>query len=124
MHEILRNLPPGTLVLDLGCSRGSFAEASAPAVVVRVDLQPPSNRALYGGFVQADAAALPFRDRAFAGIIANHSLEHFEDLDGALREIGRVIAPNGGLFVAVPDASTVTDKLYRWLATGGGHVNA
>jgi hypothetical protein len=24
----------------------------------------------------------------------------------------------------VPDASTLTDKLYRWLARGGGHVNA
>jgi hypothetical protein len=28
------------------------------------------------------------------------------------------------LFASVPDASTFTDKLYRWLARGGGHVNA
>src|SRR6185437_15783196 len=27
-------------------------------------------------------------------------------------------------YVAVPDASTHCDKLYRWLSRGGGHVNA
>lgn len=39
-----------------------------------------------------------------------------------------MVASDGFLFVAVPDASTVTDRLYRWLAggpaPGGGHVNA
>jgi hypothetical protein len=30
---------------------------------------------------------------------------------------------DGFLYVAVPDASTFTDKVYRWLGRGGGHVN-
>ena len=38
--------------------------------------------------------------------------------------MGGVIRPGGALYVAVPDASTVTDKVYRWLGRGGGHVNA
>jgi SAM-dependent methyltransferase len=67
---------------------------------------------------------LPFADGAFAAVISNHSVEHFVDLDAALREIGRVIRPGGALYVAVPDASTLTDRLYRWLGRGGGHVNA
>jgi SAM-dependent methyltransferase len=75
-------------------------------------------------FVRGDAAALPFRDQTFKAVISNHSLEHFDDLDGALREIGRVIHPAGMLFVSVPDASTLTDKIYRWQARSGGHVNA
>ena len=74
--------------------------------------------------VRADASRLPFRDGAFAAVISNHSLEHFDDLDAALREIRRVTRPDGALFVAVPDASTLTDHLYRWLGRGGGHVNA
>ena len=41
-----------------------------------------------------------------------------------LREIGRVVKRGGVLYVAVPDASTLTDRIYRWLARGGGHVNA
>jgi SAM-dependent methyltransferase len=75
-------------------------------------------------FVQADAAHLPFHDGSFEAIIANHSLEHFENLDAALKELGRVAKQDGWIYVAVPDASTFTDRLYRWLANGGGHVNA
>jgi hypothetical protein len=56
-------------------------------------------------------------------VISNHSLEHVENLSNSLEEIGRVLKSSGALYVAVPDASTVTDKLYRWLARGGGHVN-
>jgi hypothetical protein len=37
--------------------------------------------------------------------------------------MGRVLKPGGGLFVAVPDGSTLADRLYRWVARGGGHVN-
>jgi SAM-dependent methyltransferase len=60
----------------------------------------------------------------FDAVISNHSLEHFVDAESALREIGRVLQAGGALYIAVPDASTFTDKLYRWLARGGGHVNA
>jgi len=56
-------------------------------------------------------------------VIANHSLEHFSSLEEALEEIGRVLDPVGALYIALPDASTLCDRLYRWLARGGGHVN-
>ncbi len=74
--------------------------------------------------VRGDAAHLPFAAGVFAAVISNHSLEHFTDLAGALSEIRRVTARGGALYVAVPDASTLTDRLYRWLGRGGGHVNA
>lgn len=45
-------------------------------------------------------------------MISNHSLEHFEGLEQALDEIRRVIDPNGFLYIAVPDSSTVTDRIY------------
>jgi ubiquinone/menaquinone biosynthesis C-methylase UbiE len=47
------------------------------------------NRSDLARFVQGDAARLPFADKTFAAVISNHSLEHFDDLAGALREIGR-----------------------------------
>jgi SAM-dependent methyltransferase len=122
MHEILRNLPEQACVLDLGSRRGSFGPECCPgAVIVRLDLESPS---LYwdGGFVQGDAAWLPFHDRSFEAVIANHSLEHMTGLASALNEIGRVLKRHGRLYVAVPDASTVSDKLYRWVYHGGGHV--
>jgi SAM-dependent methyltransferase len=124
MDEILRKLKAGSLVLDLGCAEGSFPRQATAGDVVRVDRKAPKDRGDGAWFVQGDATKLPFADGTFAAVISNHSLEHFTDLPGALREIGRVISPSGSLFVAIPDASTLTDRLYRWLARGGGHVNA
>lgn len=53
-----------------------------------------------------------FRNGQFAAVISNRSLEHFEGLEQALDEIRRVIDPNGFLYIAVPDSSTVTDRIY------------
>lgn len=122
MHEILESLPPGSLVLDLGSGAGSFAKPPE-ARVVRLDLEPPPGGSTEP-FVQARAEELPFRDGSFAAVIANHSLEHIDDLPGALKEVGRVVRDRGAFFASVPDAGTFTDILYRWLARGGGHVNA
>jgi SAM-dependent methyltransferase len=121
MHEILCSVPNGAYVLDLGSRTGSFA-AGSDWFVVRVDAEVPAD--CPAGLVAARAEALPFRDRQFNAVISNHSLEHFEGLDAALAEIGRVIEPEGFLYIAVPDSSTITDKIYRWMAHGGGHVNS
>lgn len=124
MYEILRNLPAGSFVLDLGSSKGSFPHTATGARSVRLDRQISSISTDRAFQIEADAAMLPFKDKAFAAVISNHSLEHFEGMSEALREIGRVVAGGGSLYVAVPDASTLTDRLYRWLSRGGGHVNA
>ena len=113
MHEILAHLPAAAIVLDLGCGRGSFPRDATGASVVRVDYdaQPIGPSEI---MVRADAARLPFRNSTVHAVIATHSFEHFADLDGALAEIRRVIRPDGALFVSVPDATTLTDRLYRW----------
>ena len=121
MDEILRHIPPTSFVLDLRCARASFPRTSTPAIVVRLDREIRS--AIPGELVvQADASQLPFGAASMDAIIANHSLEHFDDLQASLAEIRRVIRPSGALFVSVPDAASLTDRLYRWLADGGGHV--
>lgn len=121
MHEILRSLGAGARVLDLGCYDGSFGSEACPgAQVIRLDrVSHPA----VSGFVQADAARLPFPSASFHAVVANHCLEHMDDVDGVLREIGRVLCPNGALFVSVPDGSTWTDRIYRWVYHGGEHVN-
>lgn len=122
MHEILASLPAGARVLDLGCQAGSFP-APPGLRVVRLDRDRIATRdASTGG--QADAAHLPFAAASFDAVISNHSLEHFDELQAVLHEVRRVLRPPGALYVAVPDATTLTDRLYRWMARGGGHVNA
>jgi SAM-dependent methyltransferase len=124
MIAILRHLRPGARVLDLGALTGSFPASFCPgASVARVDLEMPKPGTC-DGFVQADAGCLPFPDRCFDAVIANHSLEHIHGLSAALREIGRVVRPDGSLFVAVPDASTFSDHLFRWVyQEASGHIN-
>ena len=121
MNEILFALRPGAKVLDLGSGSGSFDAAGLQALVVRADISVPI--APPTAFVQCSAAALPFPCASFDAVILNHSLEHFDNPRLCLTEIGRVINPDGFLYIAIPDASTLTDRLYRWLARGGGHVN-
>ncbi len=121
--DLIDRLPPGARVLDLGARTGSFHTDRNDLTIIRVDLEIAPARGA-GYYVAADAARLPFRTAAFDLIVSNHSLEHFQALEETLREVGRTLGPGGALYVAVPDAGTLTDRIYRWMARGGGHVNA
>ncbi|MBZ5622272.1 MAG: class I SAM-dependent methyltransferase [Acidobacteriia bacterium] len=109
-------------MLDLGAGPGSFVTSRSDLSIVRLDLQIPRSRGS-GWYVAADAARMPFTSQSFDLVISNHSLEHFPELEETVREIGRVIRPGGTLYIAVPDAGTLSDRIYRWMARGGGHVN-
>jgi SAM-dependent methyltransferase len=115
-------LPPGARVLDVGCREGSFRAEAYEFQTVRADLNVPP--AVSVAFVQADAVQLPFPSRTFDAVILNHCLEHFVRLKPALQEIGRVVKRGGAAFVAVPDARTLTDRIYRKVfKNAGGHCN-
>ena len=122
MYEILEYLNPGARVLDLGCRNGSFPiDWRNDISVVRVDLE---KRDIPGCFVQADAEHLPFPSGAFDAVVLNHILEHVPNVKRSLQEIGRVMKRTGAAFVAVPDARTFSDRIYRKVyRDDGGHVN-
>jgi SAM-dependent methyltransferase len=122
VHEILRLLTPGQRVLDLGCAAGSFRPDETAAMVIRADLDLQAVRGAVA-FVCCDARLLPFAGQSLDAVILNHSLEHFAHPATVMAEIGRILRPPVYLYVAVPDASTITDRLYRWLGRGGGHLN-
>jgi len=122
MLHLLQILPAGARVLDLGAGSGSFPVERQDLYLVRLDLERP-HRLGTGAYVLADAARMPFPAHSFDLVVSNHSLEHFPELHAALCEVGRVLKPDGALYIAVPDASTFTDRVYRWLGRGGGHVN-
>lgn len=50
----------------------------------------------------ADLTKLQFADRSFEVVYASHVLEHIQDDRQALREIHRVLSPNGMAFLPVP----------------------
>jgi predicted SAM-dependent methyltransferase len=55
-----------------------------------------------------------FEDHSFAAVYASHTLEHFDysgDLERALGEWARILAPGGSLYVSVPDLETLSKLL-------------
>jgi SAM-dependent methyltransferase len=54
-------------------------------------------------FVTCSATHLPFQDAAFSKVISNAVLEHVEDDDVALDELGRVSRNGGRVLVCVPN---------------------
>jgi SAM-dependent methyltransferase len=95
-----------TSVLDVGTGEGQIARravAGGATRVVGVDPtvgQLDAARARGGGpaYARAVATALPFPDASFDAAVACLVFEHIEDADGALAEVGRVLA-DGGRFL-------------------------
>jgi demethylmenaquinone methyltransferase/2-methoxy-6-polyprenyl-1,4-benzoquinol methylase len=133
-------VPEGTArrVLDLCCGSGDLcflAEDRGAASVVGVDFTLPmlavareraqNRRSREDGrrgpqFVQADALALPFADGTFDAITISYGLRNIADLDAALREMRRVLAPGGRAVVldfGKPDQAFVRGAYRAFLHT-------
>src|SRR5215207_3679527 len=97
--------PDGRRVLDLGAGTGaaSRAWAAAGARPVETDLSLPMlahRRAVRPPAVCADAVALPFAAGSFDAVAAAFSLSHVPDVERAVAECARVLAPGGTLLAS------------------------
>ena len=105
---------PGMRVLDLAGGTGDLAALFAGAVgdsgnVVLADINAAMmrvgrDRLLDQGlaqveFCQASAEALPFSDASFHCVAVGFGLRNFTDKEAALRELARVLMPEGVLLV-------------------------
>ena len=104
---ILREVEGARKVLDIGCGEGQIARrlaaADATRRVVGVDPTPRQIEVARerGGDVEyriASVASLPFADAEFDTVVTCLVFEHVDDLEGAVREVARVLAP-GGRFI-------------------------
>jgi ubiquinone/menaquinone biosynthesis C-methylase UbiE len=95
-------------VIDLGCGegRGSRELRALGHRVVGADYSPTLTRAARAScpaipVLRADAAALPFAGQSADLVVACMALLDFDDLGGAVAEIGRVLRPGGQLCLAI-----------------------
>jgi SAM-dependent methyltransferase len=119
LHELLPE-PSGTTI-DVGCAEGRLARELArrgydvigidgsPAMVAAAREAAPELDVRLG-----DAAALPLADGSAELAVAAMALMNFEDLDGAVAEIARVLRP-GGRF-----CFSVLHPLNSWGDAGSG----
>lgn len=91
-------------VLDVGTGEGQLARLAArrqtTSLVIGVDptqaqVQTANQRNQGPGYARAAAARLPFPDHAFDTVIACLVFEHIDDVDEAVKEVARVLEPNG-----------------------------
>jgi len=115
-HDL--KLKPGSLVLDAGCGSGRHLRALAKLPnlkIIGIDRNGSDlNDALTGLKNMPDALSdnylvsladiknLPFASASFDCVICSEVLEHIEEHENALKELVRILKPQGDLVVSVP----------------------
>jgi ubiquinone/menaquinone biosynthesis C-methylase UbiE len=106
---------PGERVLDVACGTGVVARVAAERVgstgrVAALDINPgmlavarslPVAPGAGIEWHEGSVLALPFPDAAFDAVLCQLGLQFFPDRTAALREMRRVLAPEGRLAVSV-----------------------
>lgn len=114
-YDFARNFCRDRMVLDLGCGvgYGSAFLASEAAKVIGVDFdQDAANHAhiSYTGknveYMSADGEKLPFRDQSFDVVCSLETIEHVSDAKACLRNVARILKPEGVFVVSTPLASS------------------
>ncbi len=116
-RRVVGMIGPGRL-LDIGCgqpcegmSHGSFLRFLGRGI--GIDLKP-----IYGPFpfAQASATHLPFLDRSFETVVAMEVVEHLDEhqLEAALKEMRRILSPDGCLVITTPNNALPWRMLWPW----------
>jgi SAM-dependent methyltransferase len=113
----------GKRILDIGCGpRGSLEWADDAAERIGLDPLADPYRRLGTDqhkmrYVAVGAESIPFANGYFDIVCSFNSLDHVDDLDRVISEIGRVVKP-GGLFLLITDVNhppTLTEPLsFSW----------
>src|SRR5271166_2880185 len=131
---LLETLRPGMCVLDVGCGPGTItldlAALVAPGRVIGIDISEEvlgqaealrtERQTANAEFSTGDVYQLDFPDSSFDVVHAHQVLQHLTDPVAALRELGRVLRPDGVLAVRDGDYGAFTwwpadPLLDRWL---------
>jgi demethylmenaquinone methyltransferase/2-methoxy-6-polyprenyl-1,4-benzoquinol methylase len=111
-------LPPEARVLDVGCGTGDLSIElfeNTAAHVTGVDFCGPmlklaKEKAPQLQFIEGDALRLPFAEASFDGLTTGFALRNFADVDRGLRELLRVLKPNG--YVAILEFSHPANPVF------------
>lgn len=108
---------PGVSILDVGCANGGMLKALKElGYEILCGIDPSSvcveNTRQLGIEAHQGSLFLPFKKKAYDCVILSHTLEHVEDVRGALNWIRERLKPDGIVFLETPDALCYMDFNY------------
>ncbi len=129
LRILLERLPisRADAVLDAACGPGLLAAALAGVAgrVIGIDLTPEmilKARELQAQkglanleWVVGDATKLPFQDGCFEWVVSRFSLHHFQKPVALVKEMMRVLKPNGGLAVIDPATKEENNEAFNFM---------
>lgn len=108
VSPIAYEIPLGSKVLDVGANSGEFMKLlkeKRECEVYGIDVSELAiAKAKEKGFdvINCDAAQMPFADASFDVVVLMEVLSHLADPETVLKEVRRVLKPNGFLLGSVP----------------------
>lgn len=113
----LLDLPTNGVLLDAGGGTGRMASHLRPHVeeIVLSDLSFSMLREAQtkpiSGIVQASSHCLPFPDEYFDRILVVDAMHHFDHQQEVIKDLLRVLKPNGRLLIEEPDIRKFRAKI-------------
>lgn len=118
--QLVSRIPGEALILDVACGTGDLSQTlfeRTNARVVATDFCRPMLNIAAGkvarsiSLVEGDALSLPFQDGTFDAVTIAFGLRNLADVNGGLRELLRILKPNG--WVAVLEFSRPSNAAMR-----------
>ena len=116
-------LPRGTRILDAPCGDGALAATlrAAGHDAHGIDIHGTGAALLGAAYHDADLnARLPFDDRSFDVVFSIEGIEHLTDRYRYLRELHRVLKPDGTLILTTPNIVSLRSRV-RFFGSGFYH---
>jgi 2-polyprenyl-3-methyl-5-hydroxy-6-metoxy-1,4-benzoquinol methylase len=116
-------LPLSSRILDIGCGAGRFAREAAKKgykvlgtdysheMLVKANSICNSEGDLNVTFLQGSIEALPLQISTFDVIVCLGVVGHLKSTDKALKELAKVLKPNGILFISFLNKARLVDRL-------------
>jgi SAM-dependent methyltransferase len=115
-------------VLDVGCGEGRFCRMLARPGRLLTGVDPTAalvaharRRDAHGHYLRGRAEALPFADDAFDLVVSYLTLIDIPDIDRAIPDMTRVLAPGGTLLVANLTNFNTPCADRGWVTDAAGH---
>lgn len=89
-------------VLDVGCGNKPYRDLFRVSSYLGLELDTPENRVSKRADCFYDGKRFPFADGSFDTVVATEVLEHIFNPGDFVRELNRVLHPEGGLLLTVP----------------------